>query len=394
MEFAKIIFYTLAAYFFLPYFLIAVRCRKNRLTRPERPRILLLPILRQIGDVVCSTPVFRAIKLRYPNAHLAVAIGGNTIGLLRHNPRIDKLICINDKPFKGFWGRGRFFWFLGRQKFDWVISLPPSPLHNLMLFYSFAPYRVKTVRQERSFLERLTDWFANYHILYRDHTFLPKHYLKLLEALDICESAVIKEVYAAPGADGRASEFFSRNGIRQSDTVVGMSITAGNKIKEWGDEKFIRLAREIAARHRAAVTFFGGPVDEERINAAAEKLHGVQTLKVIGVPLEDLPAYMKRLSIFIGVDTGLIYIAHALGVPLVDITGPVDWREQPPEDEQSIQVRPPPPIQPSSFVFKAPGTPAEHERALASITVEMVMGAVDALMSRAVGNSDSGKRVL
>lgn len=381
-ERTKFLFYTTLTFFFVPLFFIVTTTRKFFYKPTDRPRILVMPILRQIGDVVCSTPVFRAIKIRYPHSHLAVVIGGNTFGLLRHNPRIDQLICINDKPFKGFWGRGRFFWFLARQKFDWAIALPPSPLHNLMLFWSFAPHRVKTVRLERSLLERLTDWFANHRALFRDHTFLPAHYLKLLEPLGIRNAEVVKEVLAAPGAEARAHEFFARSGIAPNDVVVGMSISAGNKIKEWGDEKFAELASRMAQKYACVVAVFGGATDEPRIDAFLKTLGGARAVKIVGVPLEDLPAYVKRLNLFVAVDTGLIYIAHALGVPLVDITGPVDWREQPPEDERSVQVRPPPPIQPSSFVFKRAGAPEEHRRALEAISGRRVMEAVDALFSR------------
>ena len=33
---------------------------------------------------------------------------------------------------------------------------------------------------------------------------------------------------------------------------------------------------------------------------------------------------MRRFSVFIAVDTGPIHVAHALGIPLIDILGPVN----------------------------------------------------------------------
>jgi ADP-heptose:LPS heptosyltransferase len=101
--------------------------------------------------------------------------------------------------------------------------------------------------------------------------------------------------------------------------------------------------------------------------------------KAVNFTLEELPSLIKRLNLYIAVDTGPIYIAHALKVPLIDITGPCDSNEQPPNDELSIQVRPPPYIKPSSFVMKKPGKPAEHEKALESTHVEDVFLAIEKL---------------
>ncbi len=393
-EYGKLFFYLTLAYLVLPIFFAIVFWKKARYRKNDHPRILVVPVMRRIGDLMCATPVFRAIKMHMPHSHLAVAVGGNVFDLLKHNPRIDEIININDKPFKGLFGRGRFFLRIAQGRFDYVISLPVNPLHNLIAFFSFAPHRIKTIRSERSFIERLTDWWNTRTLLYRDHTYLPAHYMRLLEFLGIHEPEIVKEIFPAPEGAARARAFFEKRGVVPDDFLVGISITAGNKIKEWGDEKFAKIAQKLQEQYRAKIIFVGGSDDIARIQEVISRLYARAAFPLAGIPLDVLPSFMERFNLFIAVDTGPIYIAHALGIPLIDIVGPVDWREQPPEDEKSVLVKPPPPIQPSSFVFKKPGTPAEHERALASVTVEMVMGAVNALMSHAVGNSDSGKRVL
>ena len=46
--------------------------------------------------------------------------------------------------------------------------------------------------------------------------------------------------------------------------------------------------------------------------------------------LHELPALLKKMKLFISVDSGPLYIANALGVPVVDIGGCYDIREQTP----------------------------------------------------------------
>lgn len=87
---------------------------------------------------------------------------------------------------------------------------------------------------------------------------------------------------------------------------------------------------------------------------------------------------MNRFNLYIAADTGPIYIAHALKVPLVDIIGPVDPREQPPKDERSIQVVAEG-VEPTSFVLKKVSVPSGGLHALQKISVAQVERAVDAL---------------
>lgn len=367
------------AFLLVPIFWWRVRQRRREFQKNDHPRILVVPILTRIGDLVCASVVFRAIKKHFPKSHLSVVAGAKAMGIIKNNPRIDQLINFNDIPFKGLLGRGRFFKFLGKQKFDYVISLTNAPINNLIAFYSFAPHRIKTIREERSLIERITDMFNSETRLYRDHTFLQAHYLKILEPLGIYEDETIQEVFTSPDGDKKTDTYFERNGIEKGEHVVGICITAGNKIKEWGDERFAELARRIVEKYNMTLVFIGGKGDEERINTVLQKLKNVRAskcTKAVDFSIEELPSLIKRLTLIIGADTGPIYIAHALNVPLIDILGPIDPTEQPPEDERSILVRPPANIKPSSFVLKNPGKPEEHRRAVEATTVDMVWAAV------------------
>src|SRR3990167_9452485 len=55
--------------------------------------------------------------------------------------------------------------------------------------------------------------------------------------------------------------------------------------------------------------------------------------------LEELPAAIKRLSLVIGADTGLIYMADALNVPVVDIAGPCNMNDQRPTGKDAVIIQ-------------------------------------------------------
>ncbi|MDO8510147.1 MAG: glycosyltransferase family 9 protein [bacterium] len=325
--------------------------------------------------------MFRAIKTAYPQSKLSVVAANKTIGIIKHNPRIDHLINFNDIPFKGWLGRWRFFRYINRERYDYVISLTNNPLNSLIALSSAAPFRIKTVIPKRSVPELLTDWFNNYRYVYRPGTFLQSHYLLLLEVLHIHTDETKKEVFPTAYGDQKTDDFFIEHGISGRNCVIGITPTAGNKIKEWPRDRFVELADELIRREQAKIVFIDAGSNRHIVLEMIPLMHErKEAVAATDFTLEELPSLIKRLSLFIAVDTGSIYIAHALGVPLIDIIGPVDPHEQPPSDTRSIQILPPPHIKPSSFVLTPPISGARHEEAVRSITVQNVLKAAEELL--------------
>jgi ADP-heptose:LPS heptosyltransferase len=381
------------AAFLLSPFIRARMARRKALRDPHASlRILVIPNLTRIGDLVCATPVFRAIKIAYPNCYLAVMVQGKISGIIRNNPRIDEIIEFKSKDLVK-----RVIPLVRSKKFDWSINLQGYPISSLVTFFGLIPNRVALTYDGASFLVRLTQKFNTIRMRYEHHTYLPGFYLKLLEPLGIKNPEEKKEVFPTQAGDEKVKKFFSDKGIATSDKVVGISITAGNKIKEWGDENFRKVGEYVVEKYGAKVIFLGAKNDESRIDAVIASCHsrlfprhsresGNLTrnfVKAVDFSLEELPSLIKRLKLYIAADTGPIYIAHALKVPLIDIIGPVDPREQPPKDERSVQVLSEG-TKPSSFVLsqvchsRASGNP--YERALTAIPFEKVAHAVDKLL--------------
>jgi ADP-heptose:LPS heptosyltransferase len=177
-----------------------------------------------------------------------------------------------------------------------------------------------------------------------------------------------KEVWTTPQTENKANNW--RKNIPEQFKIIGISISAGNKIKELGDDKFEVLIKKLLQNETYAISLIGSKADIPRIDSLINKINSDRCFKATDFNLEELPSLMKKFSLYIAVDTGPIYIAHALGIPLIDIIGPVDPDEQPPQDEKSIRVMNRENIEPSSFVFKRRGTPKQIKKSLEATFVE------------------------
>lgn len=347
-------------------------------------RVLIIPQLTRIGDLVCTTPVFRAIKETYPNSYLAVMVAesSRTEFVIKHNPYVDEVIVLKNSEYHQIFGVLRFFKRIREKRFDCSVNLSASLFGTLVSVWGRVPKRIKVVREHRPFSERISDWMNTDYVFYADGEHIPTLYLNALEPLHIpFPQQIRKEVFAAKEGERAVEQFLHDRGVAKSDMLVGISVTAGNSIKEWGVDKFAELSRALVARYGMTIIFIGGPGDTE-VCKETNRLSGGKGIVATEFTLEELPALLARLTIFISVDCGPMHMAHAVGTPLIDIIGPVDPSEQAPSDQYSVIVRPPEEIKPTIFAFRSPGDPKETQRALDAISVEDVLRAFETLMQR------------
>jgi len=82
----------LAAIFLLSPFFYLFIWIKNFFVIQKNIKSILVIDNAKIGDLVCATPVFRAIKEKYPEVQLAVLVTPRVEEILQNNKRINKII--------------------------------------------------------------------------------------------------------------------------------------------------------------------------------------------------------------------------------------------------------------------------------------------------------------
>lgn len=345
------------AILFYPIFagLAFLRLEKEK---KDKIRILIIPQFTRIGDLVCVTPVFREIKNKYPNSHLAVVITPKIVGIIKNNPYINKIIFFEDDEYLKFFGILKLLKKIRDEKFDWSICVSADTMGTILSIYGLISNRVKIIRQERNFSEILSDWLNNFVVPYKNGEYIPQFYLKTLKFLGIESNNIKKEVFVSEAGEEKVKKFLKEKNISSDDLIIGISATAGNKIKEWPLERFEKLDKRLTEVYKAKIIFLN-PND---------------------FSLEELPSLMKRFRIFIAADSGPIHIAHALGVPLIDIIGPVDPADQAPQGENCVIVGPSEAIKPTIFAMRPAGDEKETKKAVESISVDMVYKAVKSLL--------------
>jgi len=107
-----------------------------------RPRILIWK-LSALGDVILSTPSLRALRRRFPHAHLALAVGRSAYEAVARCPYLDECLIYDGKG-KDRGARGTLRWIrrLRRAGFDLSLDLQNSRRTHLMAWAAGIPVRI------------------------------------------------------------------------------------------------------------------------------------------------------------------------------------------------------------------------------------------------------------
>jgi ADP-heptose:LPS heptosyltransferase len=106
------------------------------------------------------------------------------------------------------------------------------------------------------------------------------------------------------------------------DNAIHLSINASTPLKEWPIEHWIVLARELlagGADRRIIASGTANSRERQRLQLLADGVNNPRLVTVPGLPIADLAALLKRCRLHIGVDSGVLHLAAAVGVSTVSL---------------------------------------------------------------------------
>lgn len=341
--------------------------------------ILIIPP-GKLGDVVCVTPVFFAIRQKFPKTKIFI-LGNNTKkAVLKDSNLVD--IYLDDEGFV------KNILKIRRAKIDFacVNSFDFMKLAELYLSgipFISAPVVVNNnITQETKPYKLLIKLVAHKNFILGDY--IPRQYLYLIEPLGIFSDNTKKHLGFSKDAEKRISRFFKdRNLNLKKDFIIGISPSAGNKDKTWKAEKFAKIADYLYQKYNAKIIIIGGQGDIKETKEMTEYINKstffVDTTGAFNIDI--LKGLVSKLDLFIGVDTGPIYISEAFNVPTIDIVGPINENEQPPIGKFHKIVKWEDRKQPAINILDARNYDYEEvRRQTDNITVNMVIKKIDELI--------------
>lgn len=283
-----------------------------------------------MGDILCATPLFTALRRRFPEAHLAALVHRPQDILLQANPDLDEVLAYDRRTtHRSLWQRIQFVRELRTRRFDWALSIHAASSVGFAVWQAGIPWRTCVWR----YADRLKPhWAGTYHQHIRqDRERGERHEveynLDVLRELGIEPEHEDCRAHLRPEEDAKAAAWLAERG---RDTSVPMAIIHpghGGGRQVWVPEKYAAVGRGLAARgFQVGVT--GADAEQDLVRKVVEGMGPVAGPARLalspGMSLRTLIGVVSRASLFVSVSTGPMHLAAAFKVPTVTVHGPSD----------------------------------------------------------------------
>lgn len=268
-----------------------------------------------IGDVLMTTPMFRAIREHYPDAYIGASVMGSPhITILKNNKNVDDVINLGAPEYQGMKGTWRLIRYLRRKRITHSIMNHVAEKKRFFAAAFFAGIRTR-LGQDRTSAARERTY--KYYVKTLTHS-LPytldeklstQRNLEILRFLGINNSDITYDL-AIPKSD-----IVSKPG----KTCVGIHPGCDGRaeLKRWEIEKFIGVAERIRDELDYEVKFYIGPAEADLVPMIKGKFTMIE-----GMPLADVITDISYCDYFISNDSGLAHISGGFGIPTIMIFGP------------------------------------------------------------------------
>lgn len=269
------------------------------MAKPSSGRILVVR-LGSLGDIIFTLPAVASLKQSFPGCQLTWAVEGRWAAVLEENPFVDRVLVVRRDSLSGMaetWRQIR----AGRYEFavdfqGLIKSALVATLAHAERIYGFPSSQTR---------ERLAALFYSDIVISRAAHMVDKH----LDLAAGAGAATLLRVFPLP--PGR-----QENDLPEGEFVLASPL-AGWRGKQWPLKHYQALAFLLRRELGVPLVLDGPPSAMAVLTAVPDALAHPSS-----VP--GLIYATRRATAVVGVDSGPLHIAAALGKPGVALYGPTD----------------------------------------------------------------------
>lgn len=274
---------------------------------------LLVVRRRYLGDIVLLGPVFRSLRLQWPDARITALTEAPYAGVLPLNPDVSAALTfprrISEWP--------SFLRALRRARFTHVLDFDNTDKTAFVTRLTGAPVRATFDRELIPFRHRwIYSHTAKVANAFYDSHHITETYLALPAAIGVPLAS--REVRLAPRPDDLAA---ARKLVAPGGNKVLVHPGSRSAYRVWPVERFAAVCDLLQDRLGAQVFLTAGPVEKslvEQIRSQA-RTH----LVALDAPPDvgRLAALLAQFDGFLCHDSGPMHVAAAVGTPVVALFG-------------------------------------------------------------------------
>ncbi|NCD25323.1 MAG: glycosyltransferase family 9 protein [Deltaproteobacteria bacterium] len=288
-----------------------------------QPRRILVCQLRQIGDVLLTTPSIRLLNERFPDAAIDVFTEKKCLPVLEHNPRLRRVWTVDKKALPTFFHELAFYARIARENYDLVVDFQQLPRCRFVTLMSRARVR----------LSYPPPWYNR--LLYTHWTplcggYSAKHRASMLAPLGIAWQGESPEIFLTEAETAWARAYLDGLGL-EPGAFATLDPTHRRVTRRWPARHYGAMIGHVhAARPDLRFLILFGPGERDM---AAEVLNHCPAPEACVLPdnvigLRQMAAVQSLAKLHVGNCSGPRHFAVAVGCPTLTILGATSgaWR--------------------------------------------------------------------
>lgn len=298
------------------------------------PKKILVCQLRQIGDVLLTTPSIRLLKEQFPQATVDIFTEKKCAPVLEYNPFVHKVFAVDKKKLPTLAHEIAFYAQIAREKYDLVVDFQQMPRCRWVVLFSRAQVR----------LSYPPPW---YNRLLYTHTMQPKNgysamfRASILTPLGITWTGQAPELFLTTDEKKWAKNYLFKHGLAPGSFVT-LDPTHRRKTRLWPARHYGAMVNQVYTQRpdlRFLVLY--GPGEKEIALEVARHCLCPSALvipeEVIG--LRQMAAVQSLAKLHVGNCSAPRHFAVAVGCPTLTILGATSsgWRF-PSDEHQDIAL--------------------------------------------------------
>ncbi len=308
------------------------------------PQKILVLRTDAIGDMVCTTPFLRELRRNLPGAFITLICDPGVYNLVELCPYVDEILTF--KPPAGFRAalkacRAFARRHLSSKNYDLALYLPyaaPEYFAAWLSFFSGAKRRLAyaegvCIHKQRAYVGAKDIYYTE--LLHNDDRAIrheTESALHFLSCLQMTASDDAYEIWTDEADARRVEELLAEEKIDLQARNIVVNLSSSEKNKDWPVENFVHVCKELGRQYGASFILIGaGAAAREYSREFCRELPEAHDL-TDKTTIRQTYLVLKKLGIYLGVDTGPLHLAAAAGCRGVGVYSAPRDNPDPPEN--------------------------------------------------------------
>lgn len=284
-----------------------------------------------IGDTIVLSAVIRELKARFPSAKITLICSKSNYSAVKLIKEIDNIAIFEmSHPLKSLRVISKL------PEHDLLFDFSPwDKIDAVIAYFSRTKFRIGFRRRKMS-----RHYIYDIAVEHQDSVHEIENYRNLLRSVNIQPTGLIPEISITMEKFPFINNLLARN----QPNIILHPFPGGIKkeFKEWPLDNWVKLGQKLIEENYK-VFVSGGKEDFEQADYIREQIekNGKQCSVLAGkYSLEETAAILKRSSLLVTVNTGIMHLGAAVGAKVIALHGPTSPKRWGPLCKNAVIVAP------------------------------------------------------